>query len=198
MELTGRLYDKEIGRATLKILFDQLNDKIDEMEPTWDEEDEDFWLSINRGMPNWSMESVPETNFHEGADPGLINAPIHYYPSVYVFCHMGAPTNSSDDTGELYSFTLDIELMAKSGSFTEDFNLDLANQASMRLNRLQEAVSLVMLKNRTLGGIITDINAPAMTKGEVFVRREDRGKNPKFYWQGGVLRYTVYKWVKML
>jgi hypothetical protein len=198
MELTGRLYDKQIGRAVLKILFDQLNNKIDAMEPIWDEEDEDFWLSVNRGMPDWSMEPVPETNFHEGAEPGLINAPLEYYPSVYVFCHNGTPTNSSDDTGELYAYTLDVEMMAKSGSFTEDFDLNLANQATMRLNRLQEAAALVMLENRTLNGIVTEINAPSFSKGQVFVRREDRGKNPKFYWQGGILRYTVYKWVKML
>lgn len=198
MELTGRLYDKQIGRATLKILFDQLNDKLEDMESVWQIEDEDFWVSVNRGVPDWSMENVPEENFHEGADPSLINSPIEYYPSVYVFCHQGNPTSSSDDTGELYAFTLDVELMAKSGSFTEVFDLNLANQASMRLNRLQEAVSLVILENRTLGGLVTDINAPSMSKSQIFVKREDKGKNPKFYWQGGVLRYTVFKWVQML
>jgi len=198
MELTGRLYDKQIGRAALKILFDQLNDKLDEMEATWDAEDEDFLISVNRGLEDWSMEPVEEENFHEGASPPLINMPVTMFPSVYVFCHQGNPTNSSDDTGELYNFTLDIEMMAKSGSFTEDYNFSLANQVAMRLNRLQEAISLVILENRTLGSLVTDINAPQMSKGEIFVRREDKGKNPKFYWQGAVLRYNVYKWVKML
>lgn len=198
MELTGRLYDKQIGRAALKILFDNLNNKLDEMEDDWNTEDEDFWVSINKGVPDWSMEPVEDSNFHEGANPGLINAPLDYYPSIYVFCHQGTPTNSSDDTGELYAFTLDVDMMAKSGSFMEEYDDNLTNQVTMRLNRIQEAVNLVMLENRTLGGLVSDINAPSMSKGNIFVRREERGKNPKFYWQGGSLRYTVYKWVRML
>ncbi len=152
MELTGRLYDKQIGRAAVKTLFDNLNNKLDEMEPLWDQEDEDYWLSVNKGVPDWSMPPVKDENFHEGASPPYINAPIDNFPSVYVFCHQGSPTSSSDDTGELYAFTLDIELMANSGAFTGEFDENLAEQAAMRLNRLQEATTLVMLEDRRLGG----------------------------------------------
>jgi hypothetical protein len=198
MDLSGRLFNKQIARATLKILFDGLNDKMDEMEPAWDEEDEDFLLSVNRPMPDWSVEPIEDQNFYEGNNPGLINSPIEYYPSVAVFCHEGMPTNSSDDTGEGYSLTMDIEMVAKSGSFTEDFDINLAQQVSMRLQRMQEATMLVLLENRTLNNTVSDIPAPRFSQGDVFVRRIDKGKNPKFYWQGGVMRYNIYKYVQML
>lgn len=198
LELTGRFYDKQIGRAMLTILFQQLNDKLDEMEADWNAEDEEFWTAINKGIPDWNMEPVADGNFHEGASPPYINAPIENFPSVYVFCHQGTPTGSSDDTGELYAFTVDVELMASSGPFTGEYNEELAEQASMRLGRLQEGVNLVILENRRLGGIVTDINAPAMSKGQIFPKRGAGGKGPSFYWQGGVIRYVVHKWVKML
>lgn len=198
MDLSARFYNKQIARATLKILFDNLNDKLDEMEPTWDEEDEDFWLSVNRGMPDWSMELIEDQNFYEGNNPGLINSPISYYPSLAVFCHDGIPTNSMDDTGEGYNFTMDIEMVAKSGSFTEEFDINLAQQVSMRLQRMQEATMLVLLEYRTLNNTVSEIGAPRFSTGDVFVRRIDKGKNPKFYWQGGVMRYNVYKYVQML
>ncbi len=198
MELTGRLYNKQIARATLKILFDQLNDKIDEMEITWDEEDEDFYISINRGLPDWSMEEVGEDNFHEGSIPGLIKAPISDYPNLCVVCYEGIPTNSSDDTGEGYNFTLDIELMAKSGTFTGDYNNEMAQQVDMRINRMLEATELVLLENRTLNNTVSEIPAPRFSLGDIFVRRADGGKGPLFYFQGGVLRYNVYKYVRML
>lgn len=198
MDLSGRLADKKIARAALKILFQNLNDKMDEMETIWDDEDEDFMVAINRGAPNWTWEYVKDENFHEGSMPGIINSPPDSFPCVMVSCHEGNPTGSSDDTGELYNYILDIELIAKSGEFTEEYNYDLAHQVTMRLERLKEAVILVLLENRTLNNMVPEISAPRWTTGDVYVRRIEKGKNPKFYYQGASIRYVVNKYLKML
>jgi hypothetical protein len=198
MELSGRLYNQQIEREALLILFNGLNDKINEMMPTWEDEDDNLWISLNKGSQDWSIEEIDEDNFYAGIIPSLINAPKDNYPNVSVICYQGQPTDSSDDTGELYKYTLNVEIMVKSGSFTEDYDVNLQQQVNTRIQKTVEAAHLTILDDRTLNNTVSQIGAPSFSVGDVFVRREDGGRAPKWYWQGGILIYDIYKFVNLV
>jgi hypothetical protein len=160
------------------------------MNGEWAIEDDLYWAALNRGNEEWYVETIEDFNFHAGTIPSLINAPINNYPNVCTICYIATPPTSSDDDGELYNNVLDIEVMVKSINSEEEVN--------SRIQKTLDAVNLVFmdsLENRTLNNTIPMLNAPRMTVGDVFVRREKTAIGDRWYWQGGSLSYTVNKFV---
>ncbi len=190
MELTTRLGTELIQRQALIVLFDYLNDKIAVMNEEWSVEDDVFWAALNRGNEEWFVETIEDSNFYAGTIPSLINSPIEKYPNVCTICYISNPPNSTDDVGELYSDVLAIEVMVKSINSEEEVN--------SRIQKTLDAVNLVFmdsLENRTLNNTIPMLNAPRMTIGDVFVRREKTNVGDRWYWQGGSLEYIVNKFM---
>jgi hypothetical protein len=149
-----------------------------------------FWAALNRGNEEWFVETIEDSNFYAGTIPSLINSPIEKYPNVCTICYISNPPNSTDDVGELYSDVLAIEVMVKSINSEEEVN--------SRIQKTLDAVNLVFmdsLENRTLNNTIPMLNAPRMTIGDVFVRREKTNVGDRWYWQGGSLEYIVNKFM---
>lgn len=190
MELSTRLGNELIQRKAIIVLYEHLNNKIAEMSSTWSSEDDDFWTALDRGNEDWFVEPIEDFNFYAGTIPSLINAPVENYPNVCAICYLGTPPNSFDDDGELYNHTLAIEVMVKSLTSEQEVN--------SRIQKTLDAIHLTFmdtLENRTLNNTIPKLNAPTSSVGDVFVRRENTSYGDRWYWQGGVLTYTVAKFV---
>lgn len=202
LELTGRLSLEAIQRESLVILFENLNDKIQEMETIWDAENEELMNSLNRGQPDFTVELIDDDNFYPGTIPSLITATIDRYPNVAVICYKGIPKNSGDDTGENYTDTLAVEIMVKSGPFDSENlpeNLFHEQQINSRVQKTIDATHLVLLENRDLNGTIIELPAPRVAIGDIFVRREEKGRGgSKWIWQGGSLEYDMDKYVNFV
>lgn len=191
MDLTVNLSTGKIERAALKVLYDGLNDKIEAMEATWANADADFYESIGRQDPVFTIEKIEADNFYAGHVPSLIEAPIDRYPNCSTICYFGRPQQSPDDLGEIYHLVLRVEIMARSEREEEEVNA--------RLERMLEAVHAVILADSDIGGTAMRIQgAPAQEKGDVFVRRQEAGMGPRWFWQGGALEYIVHKYVSFV
>ncbi len=192
MDATTRLGTEAIQRAAVVVLFDHLNDKINEMNGQWAIEDDEFWAALNRGNEEWFVENIDDKNFYAGTIPSLITAPIDKYPNIAAICYIANPPNSRDDTGELYNDLLAIEVMVKSINSEEEVN--------SRIQKTLDAIHLTFTdsrENRTLNNTISGLNAPRQTIGDVFIRRENTGVGDKWFWQGGTLESTIQKYVDL-
>ena len=119
-------YSSKIGaelvqRQALLVLFDNLNNKITSLSTGWTTDDNTFWGLLGRGTPNWTVETVDNSNFYPGTVPSLMAAVAgletpdpEKYPNVSTFTHRGDPKLSDDDTGENFTLTLAVEIMVKS------------------------------------------------------------------------------------
>jgi len=190
MDVSTRLGTELIQRQALLVLFNDLNNMITRMNDIWADEDDEFWSSMSRGNQDWFVEEIANENFYAGNIPSLINSPIDNYPNVATICYTATPPGSFDDDGELYQNLLSIEVMVKSINSEQEVN--------SRIMKTLDAIHLTFmdsLENRTLYNTVSRLNAPRQSVGDVFVRKERVATGDRWYWQGGVLEYTVAKFV---
>lgn len=200
-DYSGRLLLEKIQRETLVILFNNLNDKIESMRETWETEDDELLYSLGRGNTTWTVENIPDENFYPGTIPSLIKAPVERYPNVCVICYRGIPKTSSDDTAELYTHVLAIEIMTKSGFYDSNDIFDTLfheQEVNSRIQKTLDAAHLTILDNRNLNNIIPELPAPNVSVGDIFVRTERDGAGNKWLWQGGSLEYNLDKYVNFV
>lgn len=202
MQYTGRLALETVQRAALVVLFDGLNNMISSMNSTWASEDTAFMGELGRPAPGFTVETISNDNFYSGTIPSLINAPISKYPNLCVVCYRADPKISSDDLGENYTHTLAVEIMCKSGTFDASGS-DLTGgilreqEVNSRIQKTLDAAHLTLLANRRLSNTIPELPAPSVTVGDLFIRREEGGSGPRWYWQGGSLEYELDKYVDL-
>ena len=180
---------ENIGRQAIKVLYDNLNTRISSLSAGWIAEDATYFGSIGRSAPGYTVESITAENFYPGIVPSLITAPIENYPNCAAYAYLATPQVSRDDIGDFYTVRLRVEIMVKS----EDSELEV----NSRISRSLQAANAVMMENRTLNGLVPKFGFPRETKGDVFVRREDKSRGPRWFWQGGSLEYEVDKYVTM-
>lgn len=189
MDLSNRINTEAIQRQALKVLYDHLNDKIISMQSLWTAEDNDFYASLNRGQAGWTVETIEDENFYSGTIPSLVGAEPEKYPNVCTIAYIAEPNNSSDDMGDLYSIRLAIEVMVKSEDEIE---------VNTRIQKTLDAIQLVFmdsLSNRTLNNTVPGLNSPVKTVGNVFPAREFGSTGNEWFWQGGIIEYSVDKFV---
>lgn len=187
IDYSASIKTEKIQREALLVLFDNLNDKIDELEQQWQAEDEDLYNRMGKVAPDWSVEHIPSDNFLPGTLAPLMSRPINEYPNVATIAYIARPTGSADDTGESYQVRLAIEVMVKSELNEQEVN--------SRIKKTLEAIQLTFFDNwdnRTLNHLTQELPMPQETTGDVFTI-SDRSTGKKWYWQGGSLEYLVYK-----
>lgn len=190
MDLTVNVVTEKIQRQALKILYDGLNTEIASRSAGWISDDTTYYASLGRAAPGFTYETIAANNFYPGIVPSLIGADLEKYPNCAVYASLANPLNSTDDTGEEYTVTLAVELMVKS------HNSEL--EANARIMKMLEASHAVLMANRSLNHTVSHIGAPAITQGDVFVRRAEHSRGDRWFWQGGSLRYLVSKYIKMI
>lgn len=180
---------EDIQREALLILYDNLNDKIDELEEQWAYKDEDLYTRMDKVAPDWSVEHIPSDNFLPGTLAPLMKRPITEYPNIATIAYIARPTPDSNDNGNMYYITLAIECMVKSEKSEQEVN--------SRIKKTMEAVHLTFFDswdNRTLNHLVHELPAPQETTGDVF-KVEDRSTGVSWFWQGGSLEYLVSKFM---
>lgn len=186
MDYTVNVLTETLGRQVIKILYDGLNTEIASRTTAWTTADNAYYASIGRANPGFTVETIDSDNFYPGIVPSLINAEIDKYPNCCAYSAQALPTNSRDDTGELYSVQVIIEIMVKS------VNSEL--EVNSRMSKTLEAAHAVMMGNRSINHVVPKVGAPRITRGDVFVRRETQGSGTRWFWQGGSLVYSIDKY----
>lgn len=189
MDFSADIKTEVIQQQVIKILYDHLNSEIASRSAAWIAADTAFYASIGRPAPDFSVESIANDNFYPGVVTSLINAPIDKYPNVSAYCWSAIPTTSRDDIAEEYAILVSIEVMVKS--------IESELEANSRIQKTLEAIHAVIVKNQSLNNTANTMNAPSKTMGDIFVRREEHSRGPRWFWQGGSLTYPVEKYGKL-
>jgi hypothetical protein len=113
---------------------------------------------------------------------------------------MPGPGSDSYDHQESYRIPLVIECMVKAmpQPASKDLNdasaLAAAALVNQRAHRMVEAINACMMRNTTLGGLVSGFaGAPTTSVTEMFTRKEKTAYGPHWFWQGGRLEYAVRK-----
>lgn len=179
---------EQVQRKAFYALFDQLNDTIAEIEAEMNVSDLDFNEHTGRTVPPTVVERIEPDNFIEGHKPSLIKAAIDRYPNCSVWALRANPTAESAllDHQTVYRDLLYVETMVKAIEDEETVN--------RRAHRTAEAVNIVMLRNKTLGGTVSGFtDEPSLEMSDVFTRKERTAYGPHWFWQGVRLTYAVRK-----
>lgn len=186
MDFTSDIPTEDIQRQTIKVLYDGLNTEIAARSTAWTTKDTDFYASIGRSAPNFTVEDIEAENFYPGVVPSLIKAPIDKYPNVSAYAWIANPTNSGDDSAEEYRIVVSIEVMVKS--------IESELEVNSRIQKTLEAIHAVMVKNPSINHTVNTISPPTKMMGDVFVRREAHSQGDRWFWQGGKLEYATEKY----
>jgi|SRR6516164_1316464 hypothetical protein len=169
-----------VGKRALWMLRENLNDELDAQQAKW------MQLDGQLDLPLTSVEHFMVENFYHGHRPSLIEAPVDRYPNCSVMAWQATPQFSDFDQVDLFQLHMYVELMCKSD--------DDEGEVNSRIQRSVDATHAVVMADRTLGGIISDIsNTPSVLLTDVFVRSESREVSRRFIWQGARMEYTIVK-----
>jgi hypothetical protein len=196
MDTSSSISTEAIQRRALTILNSELNSKIDSLSAAWTAADDQFYADLGRTSPGFTVEHIDANNMYAGTVPSLINAPVERYPNLCTIAYIADPKRSNDDWGDNYTIALNVEVMVKSDNFGDDLSHLGEEQVNSRIQKTLEAVHEVIMDHRSLNNLVEGISAaPRQTIGEVFIRRVENSRGDRWMWQGGVLAYSVDKYV---
>jgi hypothetical protein len=184
MIILGRSTGMEhIGRAVLMHLQPSLNTEIHAQSSIWAPLDQAFATQFGVIYTPVVLEDVESHNMHMGHIPSLIEAPLDQYPNLCAMSAEMASVEESYDQGDEFSYGVYIEIMVKSLVSQEDVN--------KRIQRTTDAVHSLLLGERTIGGNFTEFELRSGDVSDVFVRREEKSREARWFWQGSRLDYSV-------
>lgn len=180
---------EEVQRAILLQIFEVLPVALAEQESFGNDQDAVFFAALGRDMIETTLEPIAPENFYVGHVPSLIHAPVDSYPNVAVIVPQTTPASGTEsiDQGEAYRNAVFVDVMCKSLTDEQEVN--------RRIIRTTEAVNRCVMRDQTLGGIVTAgfESAPQALIGDVFTRREKTSYGQHWFWQGARLEYAVRK-----
>lgn len=172
-----------LQRATLQILYNNLNSELITTEALWAPKDIAWAASMNQIYKEVTLEPIQNENFYSGHKPSLINKGPDYFPAVTVLAYNSA---QGGDTAYDQAWGLQdriaIETLVKAGFYPDDdisgVGEDIVNG---RIQRTTDAIIAVMAHNRTLGGLVQSISdTPTVQISEVFALSDER--KGRWYW----------------
>lgn len=200
--ITDQIEFERIQRGALRFLLAYLNDQVISDAANWAEEDADFEAFTGRALPTIEVEEIEARNFYPGIQPSLLDAPIERYPNVSAFAWRADAQATNSDHQDRYLVNLAIEIMVKAVGTDDrldvDENVNACILVGSRLDRTIAAAHKVLMSDdaRSLGKIVPRIgNQPNIIKTDVFVRRQEKGHGPRWFWQGARLDYRIDQWV---
>lgn len=183
-----------IQRSAFYVLFEGLNNALNELSAYWASFDLEFDTVTGRSTSPTLLESVPPENFHEGHKPSLVSSEPSNYPNVAVFVSRADPSGYGSDESDSWTETVDIETMIKG---------DDEDTTNRRVQRMCEAVVLCIRRNPTLGMTIQGLEeTPSVEITELYaVRVPSQGgayqgqydQGARFLWQGAGISFRVLK-----
>lgn len=186
-----------VGRATRLLLLDNLNDEIDVQAARWNDADSALQaLGADEGVGQVDVPHVEPGNFHEGPHKSLIEASPDCFPNISVMAYAAVPAATrSFDQADSSEITLFVETMAISGPVPEGLEVAHESIVHRRIQRMTDAVAIVVERDRTLIGTVQVMRTPP--RGGVgnssWLRQQGKGAGPKYIWHGSRLQYTVIR-----
>jgi hypothetical protein len=200
--ITSRVEFERLERGAIRFLSARLNAQIAAEEAEWAAEDADFANAMGRDLFPVTLEEIGAENFYAGHQPTLIEAPIDRYPNVTAMAFRADNVNDNNDHMDKFMISLAVEIMVKAIGPTDRNdtagNAAAAELCNSRIKRTAAAAHKVLMSDdaRSFGQIVPRIgNTPSIFTTDVFVRHEDRGHGPRWFWQGARLDYRVEQWV---
>lgn len=192
---------EDLQRATLYVLFEGMNNTLDEIQARWESRDQRFNVVMGQSIPATILEHIKPANFYEGHKPSLIRGNPDLYPNVAVFGTQATPAPESDRFDHLDAWldSLLVEVMVRG---------DDEETTNRRIQRTVEAVILCLRRNPTLGGAVFGMQtAPTIIISDLFAvnspsqggaypgERNSTGSTPgaRYLWQGAQIQFRVQK-----
>lgn len=187
---------EQIARGAYRVLHFGLNAELAQIESEMASADED--MASMRGVQYVpvSLEPVERENFHLGHVPSLIvddsgwMPPLGWYPAVSVMAYRAQPSagNAGWDQASSYVNALYVEALVKASQEEGEEVCDL------RIWRTIEAINRVLMRDRSLGGVVQEVGEPTAIVSEVFTRpQSDENSEITWFWQAGRVEYGVDK-----
>lgn len=181
---------EQIQREAFFVLFDGLNDAIDQVQADMEDSDQDFATKTGRDYEELTIEHVESSEFYEGHRPSLVSSPIENYPNCSVWASSARVSDESEymDHTDIFLNELYVEVMVKATP------TEAESVVNRRCIRTAEAAHFCLLNNPSLNGIVTAFTAmPTVNLSEVFKRQESTGYGEEWYWQAARLDYLILK-----
>lgn len=176
-----------IGRSALMQLLASVNTEIAIHASAWAARDMELDSVRGLSYSPVELEAVAYEHMYHGHIPTLIDAPLELYPNLSVMASRVSdiPNGGWDQEGHLHRVELAVEVMVKSLESEENVN--------KRIQRTSDAVNQVILNDPTLRGLVSSTEFVSVDVSDVFVRREEKSRGPRWFWQGARLEYTIDK-----
>lgn len=191
---------EQIARAAFLVLLDGLNAELELWEAAMVPYDRELDEARGRQFVAVELERVERDNFHLGHIPSLIvdsqgRAPaLDAWPAISVMAYRSSPSagNALWDHGDSYRDSLYVESIVKAGP--DDGTGRMAEVCDKRIWRTVEAVNNVLMRDRTLGGVVQGVEDPTAIVSEVFTRpQSDENPEIDWFWQAGRVEYGITK-----
>jgi len=200
---------ERLTRAAVLLLADNttgINVEIDDQNTSWggggELDDPQFWTALGLTDPEAQVEHIEQGNFYPGHVPSLMDAPIDKYPNLAVMANRADALPSTDDWAEQYAVGLAVEIMCRaecsSDRPSQDEDARAAELVNMRINRTVVAAHKVMMSDaaRSFMSLVPKIgNTPNVITTDVFVAHQEKGRGPRWFWQGARLDYRIVQWL---
>ncbi len=189
---------ESISRAAYITLRERLNDELDRQAARWLQPDLAFQTDYGDDVGQIELEHVTPANFYTGPQRTLITAPLAAFPNVS--CFIGPATGAPVQFDSFDSFTmrLVIEGMVKVGPVEEGQEQYHEAVLFRRNARMAEAIHAVLMTNSNLYGLVQSPSDPprALLGDTQVVKRDEKGRNPRYFWQGSRLEYAMPRHVR--
>jgi len=179
-----------IGRQALTALFSSVNTEIVNVSDHWLTLDQELASLRSATYASCILEPIANENFHLCHRPSLLEAPITSYPNISCMAYDAAPDAEQPDQLDKYSNRLYVEVMVKG---TEEDGEEVVNK---RIQRTTDAVVNVLGRFTGFDGAFPNLQRPArILITDLFVRREEKSRGPRFLWQNSRIEYAVDSYI---
>lgn len=188
---------EEISRAARHMLITNLDDGLAEQEAKWATADLQEQAEWGATVGQVELERFDPSHIFAGPHRSMIEAPPELFPNISIMAYVAKADADDFDQLDTSMITMFVETMVITGPIGESAQdlLDHETIVHRRIQRTTEAVCDVFKRDPMLMGTVRPFQRPPNGGiGESsWVRREDKGKGPRFLWQGSRLQYTLQR-----
>lgn len=187
---------EQVTRGALKLLIDNLNDEIADRQTRWAAADLEWQSWTGSSVGQTDVDEIPLDHFHEGAHQTIIQAPVSQFPMVSAMAYLIQPAAERFDQFDTATIRLFVEAMVHAGPVAEGSDVTFETIVHRKIERTTEAIAAVIRRDPTLCGTAKP-GIERLPRGgigaQAWVRREEKGKEPRHMWQGSRLEYTIQR-----
>ena len=142
--------------------------------------------------PGYTVQHIAPDKIHAGTIPSLLQSPNSAFPNCCCVAYIGQPVRTDSDWSETFFVNLNLEFMVNAATEEEcNARIQRTLEAAHSVLTSDENRKLPELDGTTLVAPIRE--SPRVAISELFARHPNNNPNERFFWQGGILTYTIEK-----